>query len=71
MTVRKRRPRVNRETEWLILRPPMVSDVPSLFEGNAEAMPYSHADASRRDCRRRVVLHEWRRNGYAPWTILT
>jgi RimJ/RimL family protein N-acetyltransferase len=75
VTVRKRRPRVNRETERLILRPQVLSDVPSLFAflGDAEAMRHTHADASRRDCRRHVVLHEWRRrrNGYAPWTILS
>jgi ribosomal-protein-alanine N-acetyltransferase len=66
---------VNRETKRLILRPPRLTDVPSLFEflGDAKAMRYTHADASLRDCRRRVVLHEWcrRRNGYAPWTILS
>jgi ribosomal-protein-alanine N-acetyltransferase len=57
------------------MRPPVLNDVPGLFEflGDAEAMRYTHADTSLRDCRRRVVLHEWRRrrNGYAPWTILT
>jgi [ribosomal protein S5]-alanine N-acetyltransferase len=66
---------VHRETERLILRPPILADVARLFEflGDAEAMRYTHADASMRDCRRRVVLHEWRRrrNGYAPWTVLT
>jgi len=75
MTMRKRRPRVNRTTERLILRPPTLADVIRLFEflGDAEAMRYTHVDASLRDCRRRVALHEWRRrrNGYAPWTILT
>jgi ribosomal-protein-alanine N-acetyltransferase len=57
------------------MRPPVLNDIPGLFEflGDAEAMRYTHADTSLRDCRRRVVLHEWRRrrNGYAPWTILT
>lgn len=66
---------MQRETDRLILRPPRLSDVPSLFEflGDAHAMRHTHADASLRDCRRRVVLHEWRRrrNGYAPWTIRT
>jgi ribosomal-protein-alanine N-acetyltransferase len=66
---------VNRITERLILRPPILSDITRLFEflGDAEAMRYTHIDASLRDCRRRVVLHEWRRrrNGYAPWTIVT
>jgi ribosomal-protein-alanine N-acetyltransferase len=66
---------VIRETERLILRPPILADVARLFEflGDAEAMRFTQADASLRDCRRRVMLHEWcrRRNGYAPWTILT
>jgi ribosomal-protein-alanine N-acetyltransferase len=63
-----------RETERLILRPPVAADIPSLFAflGDAEAMRYTHVDTSLRECRRRVALHEWRRrrNGYAPWTIL-
>jgi [ribosomal protein S5]-alanine N-acetyltransferase len=63
------------ETSRLILRRPVLSDVPRLFEflGNAEAMQHTHADASLRQCRRRVAVHEWqrRRNGYAPWTIVT
>jgi [ribosomal protein S5]-alanine N-acetyltransferase len=63
------------ETSRLILRRPTLSDVPRLFEflGDAEAMRYTHADASLRQCRRRVAIHEWqrRRNGYAPWTVVT
>ncbi len=66
---------MNRETERLILRPPIPSDVARLFEflGDPEAMRHTHADASLRDCRRRVLLNEWcrRRNGYAPWTVMT
>jgi ribosomal-protein-alanine N-acetyltransferase len=63
------------ETAHLILRPPRLADVPALFAflGDAVAMRYTHADSSPRECRRRIVLHEWRRrrNGYAPWTAIT
>jgi len=66
---------MNIETPQLLLRPPVLTDVPKLFEflGDAEAMRHTHVDASVRACRRRVAVHEWhrRRNGYAPWTILT
>ncbi len=62
------------ETSRLILRRPRLTDVPVLFEflGDVEAMQHTHADASLRECRRRVAVHEWRRrhDGYAPWTIL-
>jgi ribosomal-protein-alanine N-acetyltransferase len=62
------------ETSRLILRRPRLADVPALFEflGDAKAMQHTHADASLRECRRRVVVHEWRRrhDGYAPWTII-
>lgn len=62
------------ETPRLILRPPRLTDVPVLFGflGDAEAMRHTHADASLRDCRRRIAVHEWhrRRNGCAPWTII-
>ena len=45
----------------------------SVTVGNAEAMRYTRCDASPRDCRRRVAVHEWRRrrDGYAPWTVMT
>jgi ribosomal-protein-alanine N-acetyltransferase len=63
------------ETSRLILRHPTLADVPRLFEflGDVEAMRYTHADASPRACRRRVAVHEWRRrrNGFAPWTVVT
>ncbi len=63
------------ETTRLTLRPPALTDVPDLFSflGDAKAMRYTHADASPRACRHRIVVHEWRRrrNGYAPWTIVT
>jgi ribosomal-protein-alanine N-acetyltransferase len=66
---------VNIETSRLILRDPTPSDVPRLFEflGDAVAMRHTHADSSPRECRRRVLIHEWRRRrkGYAPWTIVT
>lgn len=62
------------ETARLILRHPVLADVPKLFEflGDAAAMRHTHVDGSLRECRRRVAVHEWfrRRNGYAPWTIL-
>ena len=66
---------MNVETSRLMLRRPVLSDVPRLFEflGDAEAMRYTHADVSLRQCRRRIAVHEWHRrgNGYAPWTVVT
>jgi ribosomal-protein-alanine N-acetyltransferase len=66
---------MNIETARLVLRRPRLADVPSLFEflGDAEAMRYTHADTSLHGCRRRVAVHEWRRrrDGYAPWTIVS
>ena len=63
------------ETSRLILRRPCLVDVPVLFSflGDARAMQHTHFDASLRECRRRVAVHEWRRrrDGYAPWTIIT
>lgn len=63
------------ETSRLILRRPILADVPRLFEflGDAKAMQFTHTDGSLRECRRRVAVHEWRRrrDGYAPWTITT
>lgn len=63
------------ETPRLILRRPALTDVPRLFEflGNAEAMRFTQAVASLRECRRRIAVHERRRrrDGYAPWTIIT
>jgi len=62
-------------TARLVLRPPSLTDVPVLFEflGDTEAMRYTHVDPSLRACRRRVAVHEWRRrrDGYAPWTVVT
>lgn len=62
------------ETERLLLRPPCLADAPTLFEflGNAEAMRYTHCDATLRICRRRIAVHEWRRrrDGCAPWAIV-
>lgn len=63
------------ETSRLLLRRPTLADVPRLFEflGDVEAMRRTHADASLRECRRRVAVHERqrRRIGYAPWTVVT
>ena len=62
------------ETDRLRLRPPLLVDVPALFEflGDPEAMRYTHCDGSLRQCRRRIALHERRRrtDGIAPWTII-
>jgi ribosomal-protein-alanine N-acetyltransferase len=66
---------MNFETGRLVLRQPKLADVPTLFEflGDIEAMRYTHADTSLRGRRRRVAVHEWRRrrDGYAPWTVVT
>jgi len=63
------------ETERLLLRPPLLGDVPTLyaFLGDAEAMRYTHVDRSLRQCRRRIAVHERRRrrDGCAPWTVIT
>lgn len=62
------------ETSRLLLRRPTLADVPLLFTflGDADAMRFTHTDASLRACRRRIAVHEWfrRRNGYAPWTVI-
>jgi [ribosomal protein S5]-alanine N-acetyltransferase len=63
------------ETARLILRPAALADVPVLFRflGDENAMRYTRRDASLRDCRRRIAAHERRRrrDGYAPWTVMT
>jgi ribosomal-protein-alanine N-acetyltransferase len=43
------------------------------FLGDPQAMRHTHVDASPRACRRRIAVHERRRrrDGYAPWTIVT
>ncbi|MCY0095047.1 GNAT family N-acetyltransferase [Hoeflea ulvae] len=60
-------------TERLILRPARQADVATLFGflGDAEAMKFTHVDSTLRDCRRRVMVHEWRRrhDGCAPWVV--
>lgn len=61
------------ETPRLLLRRPRLSDVPALFAflGDAEAMRHTQVDATLRDCRKRIAVHERRRrhDGFAPWTI--
>ncbi len=48
-------------------------DVPDLFSflGDASAMALTHVDHSSKDCRRRVMVHEYfrRRDGCAPWVV--
>jgi len=48
------------ETERLVLRWPTLADVRALFEflGDPTAMPYTHADASVRECCCRIAAHE-------------
>jgi ribosomal-protein-alanine N-acetyltransferase len=62
------------ETVRLLLRRPVLADVPALFEflGDAGAMRHTHVDTSFRACRRRIAVHEWRRrrDGCAPWTLV-
>jgi RimJ/RimL family protein N-acetyltransferase len=66
---------VNIETSRLILRRPLLADVTRLFEflGDTKAMQYTHVDGTLRQCRRRIAVHERRRrrDGFAPWTILS
>ena len=49
--------------------------MPALFEflGDPDAMRHTRVDASLRECRRRIAVHERRRrrDGYAPWTVVT
>lgn len=63
------------ETDRLRLRPPLLADVPALFEflGDPRAMRYTHCDGSLRQCRRRIALHERQRrtDGVAPWTAIS
>jgi len=63
------------ETERLVLRRPTLADVPALFEflGDPTAMQYTQVDASVGECCRRIAAHERRRrrDGYAPWTVVT
>ena len=62
------------ETARLALCRPMLADVPSLFEflGDPQAMQFTQVNASLRECRRRIAVHERRRrrDGYAPWTVI-
>jgi [ribosomal protein S5]-alanine N-acetyltransferase len=68
------KPKDDTETARLVLRRPTIADVPALFEflGDTEAMRYTRCDALLRECRRRIIAHEWRRrrDGYAPWTVV-
>jgi [ribosomal protein S5]-alanine N-acetyltransferase len=63
------------DTPRLRLRRPVLADIPALFAflGDPDAMRHTHADDSLRACRRRVLVHEWRRriDGVAPWVIAT
>lgn len=63
------------ETQRLLLRPPRLADVPALytFLGDADAMRHTHVDSSLKQCRRRIAVHERRRrrDGCAPWTVVT
>ncbi|MFT4004109.1 MAG: GNAT family N-acetyltransferase [Rhizobium sp.] len=56
------------------LRQLRLSDASALFEfpGNPEAMQFTHVDASLKECRQRIAVHERqrRRCGYAPWTAV-
>jgi [ribosomal protein S5]-alanine N-acetyltransferase len=66
---------VNTETSRLILRRPLLADVPRLFEflGDTYAMRYTRVDGTLRQCRRRIAVHERRRrrDGFAPWAIVS
>lgn len=61
-------------TERLILRSASSADIPMLFQflGDANAMSHTHVDKTLRECRRRVLVHEWRRrrDGCAPWVAV-
>jgi [ribosomal protein S5]-alanine N-acetyltransferase len=59
--------REHTETARLSLRCPILADVPVLF-----TFLVDRVDASLRDCRRRIAIHERKRraNGHAPWTFV-
>lgn len=63
------------ETDRLILRKPTLLDVPFLFDflGDPVAMQYTLVDASLKECRQRIAIHERhrRKDGYAPWTVVS
>ncbi|WP_235994255.1 GNAT family N-acetyltransferase [Brucella anthropi] len=63
------------KTARLILRKPKLSDVTQLFEflGDPVAMQFTLVDASLKECRQRIAIHEWKRriDGFAPWTIIS
>lgn len=63
------------ETRRLTLRRPRLSDIPDLYSflGDPAAMALTHTDQSLRECRKRVLVHEWfrRKDGCAPWVIAT
>ncbi|MEQ8392256.1 MAG: GNAT family N-acetyltransferase [Thalassospira sp.] len=60
-------------TSRLNLSPPTLSDIPDLyaFLGDRDAMHHTHHDESFATCRKRVLVHEWRRrhDGFAPWVV--
>ena len=62
------------ETARLLLRPPCLTDAPTVFEflGDATAMQYTIVRSSLRDCRRYLAVHERqrRRVGCAPWVVI-
>lgn len=61
------------KTDRLILRKPCLTDIDGLFEflGDPEAMAFTHTDATWRECRKRVLVHEWfrRKDSAAPWVV--
>lgn len=63
------------ETPRLTLKSARRADISELFKflGDPAAMRFTHADATEKECRRRVMVHEWfrRRDGCAPWVIRT
>lgn len=62
------------ETDRLVLRPPLLADAPTLFAflGDRDAMRFTRARASLRDCRRYLAGHERQRArvGCAPWVVI-
>jgi [ribosomal protein S5]-alanine N-acetyltransferase len=65
--------RILLRTARLLLCQPVAQDADALFAfmGNAQAMPYTHAQPSREACEHHLMAHEAQRSSkrHVPWTL--